>query len=273
MPTVTGKGIDVSSWQGNYINWEEVKKAGYSFAIIRAGFGRECSQKDASFEVNYAGAKKAGLLVGAYWYSYAVSPEDAKKEAEACLATLSGKTFDLPIFYDIEEASILSKSSKDVTAIAKNFCETIEKGGYRAGIYGGFDLFRKIDDAVEDKYPRWFAQWYTECQYEKPVAIWQYTESLTVPGISGNVDGNVSYIDFKTPSKPATLVIPSPDVKKYSIIELAFRTMNGEYSSGDTRKALLGDKYQKVQDCVNLLAADAGMFLIAKKLNEGGFLK
>ena len=272
MPTVTGKGIDVSSWQGNYINWDEVKKAGYSFAIIRAGFGRERSQKDASFEVNYTGAKKAGLLIGAYWYSYAVSPEDAKKEAEACLATLSGKTFDLPIFYDIEEASILSKSSKDVTAIAKNFCEAIEKGGYRAGIYGGFDLFRKIDDSVEDKYPRWFAQWYTECQYEKPVAIWQYTESLTVPGISGNVDGNVSYMNLGK-SEPVKPVKPSPDVNKYSIIELAFRTMNGEYSSGDERKTLLGSKYQQVQDCVNILAADAGMFLVAKKLNEGGFLK
>ena len=96
---------------------------------------------------------------------------------------------------------------------------------------------------------------------------------MTVPGISGNVDGNVSYIDFKTPSKPATLVIPSPDVNKYSIIELAFRTMNGEYSSGDTRKALLGNKYQKVQDCVNILAADAGMFLVAKKTERKGILE
>lgn len=270
MATITGKGIDVSSWQGNYINWTEVKNAGYNFAIIRAGFGRERSQKDSSFEVNYAGAKKAGLAVGAYWYSYAVSPADAKQEAEACLATLNGKTFDLPIFYDIEEHSILAKSSGDITAIAKNFCEAIEAGGFKAGIYGGFDLFRKIDDAVEDKYPRWFAQWYTECQYEKPVAIWQYTENLTVPGISGNVDGNVSYIDYKNQAKP---VEPSPDVNKYSIIELAFRTMNGAYSSGDERKALLGDKYQKVQDCVNILAADAGAFLIAKQLKEKGFLK
>ena len=75
------KGIDVSYHNGE-INWAAVKAAGYEFAILRAGYGRYISQKDKKFEQNYAGAKAAGIKVGAYWYSYAVSPEDAVTESK-----------------------------------------------------------------------------------------------------------------------------------------------------------------------------------------------
>ena len=94
------KGIDVSSWQG-VVDYRKVKASGINFVIIRAGFGREVSQKDNCFEQNYKNAKAAGLDIGAYWYSYADSAEDAVREAKACREVIKGKKFEYPIFFDL----------------------------------------------------------------------------------------------------------------------------------------------------------------------------
>ena len=98
------KGIDVSSWQG-IVDYKKVKAGDIDFVIIRAGFGRETSQKDNCFEQNYSAAKAAGLDVGAYWYSYADSAEDAVREAKACMEVIKGKKFEYPIYFDLEEQS------------------------------------------------------------------------------------------------------------------------------------------------------------------------
>jgi len=79
------KGIDVSVHQGE-IDWKKVKSDAVKFAILRAGYGREITQKDAQFEKNYAGCKVNAIPVGAYWYSYAVSVDEAKQEATAALS-------------------------------------------------------------------------------------------------------------------------------------------------------------------------------------------
>ena len=111
------KGIDVSEHQG-VIDWAKVAKDGVQFAVLRAGYGRELSQKDKQFERNYAGAKAAGIKVGAYWYSYANSVERGEQEARTCLKVLEGKCFELPIFFDQEyEKSILALSNKTRTDI------------------------------------------------------------------------------------------------------------------------------------------------------------
>ena len=81
------KGIDVSHHQGK-IDWEKVTADGIQFAIIRAGFGNSASQKDEQFDANMQGALATGLPVGAYWFSYAVDGEDARKEAEVCHSIL-----------------------------------------------------------------------------------------------------------------------------------------------------------------------------------------
>ena len=96
------KGIDVSVHNGT-IDWQKVKDTGIDFAILRAGYGRFESQKDTKFEDNYAGAKAVGLSIGAYWYSYATTPDEAKQEAEVCISILNGKQFEYPIFFDLEE--------------------------------------------------------------------------------------------------------------------------------------------------------------------------
>ena len=96
------KGIDISKYQRN-IDFNAVAASGVEFVIIQAGYGHDISQKDPYFEQNYAAAKAAGLKVGAYWFSYASDPEDARKEAIICAEAIKGKQFDFPIYYDLED--------------------------------------------------------------------------------------------------------------------------------------------------------------------------
>ena len=128
------KGIDVSSWQGN-IDFAKVKASGIDFVIIRAGYGRETRQNDNCFELNYRNAKAAGLDVGAYWYSYADSAEDAVKEARACMEVIKGKKFEYPIYFDLEEQSQFAKGRNFCDSVIKAFCGELEKNGYLAGLY------------------------------------------------------------------------------------------------------------------------------------------
>ena len=190
-------GIDVSTWQGTNNDFVKAKNSGLKFVMIRAGYGREVSQKDNAFEANYKNAKKAGVKIGAYWYSYATSKADAIKEANACIACLKGKQFELPIFYDIEEQSILSKSASELKDIISAFCDTLNKNKYYAGVYSGFAVTNKVGTAFMNKYPVWFAQWYKECQYNGTYGIWQYTDNVYVSGV-GNVDGDYLYKDYTT---------------------------------------------------------------------------
>ena len=92
--------IDISTWQQN-VDFNKVKAAGVTAVIIRGGFSET---KDNQFENHYRGARAAGLKIGAYWYSYAYSVSEAEKEAKACISVLSGKSFDLPVYYDMEES-------------------------------------------------------------------------------------------------------------------------------------------------------------------------
>jgi len=115
------KCIDVSTWQGS-IDFNKVKSAGYNYVIIRAGYGKEKSQKDNMFETNYKKAKSAGLKVGAYWFSYAMSPSTATAEADACLSCIKGKKFELPVYYDMEYQPAMSTSNSNYTKMAVNFC-------------------------------------------------------------------------------------------------------------------------------------------------------
>ncbi|MBR2724603.1 MAG: glycoside hydrolase family 25 protein [Ruminococcus sp.] len=184
------KCLDVSEWQGT-IDWKKVVSAGYSYAILRAGFGRSDTQKDKDFEKNYTNAKAAGVKLGAYWYSYAVDKADAIKEAKACLSVIKGKSFELPVFYDMEDSSMSKLGKAKLTEIAKAFCDALINGGVRAGVYSNPNWFNNYLDYNELRklYPIWLAQYYKEPQYD--CDVWQYTSEGKVAGIVGNVDLNV----------------------------------------------------------------------------------
>mgnify|MGYP003166772952 CR=1 FL=1 len=169
------KGIDVSKHQGN-VNWSHVKADGVKFAIIRAGYGKEAYQKDIQFENNYAGCKSNGIPVGVYWYSYATTPDEARKEAAVCLSIIKGKTFEYPVYFDIEEPSVLAKGKAACTAIAKAFLEAVEQAGYFVGIYSSkVHLENCITEELRARYAVWVAHYgnvdVNECYIDYPAAI------------------------------------------------------------------------------------------------------
>ena len=156
------KGIDVSKHNGN-VNWSHVKADGVEFAIIRAGYGKEISQKDVQFENNYAGCKSNGVPVGAYWYSYATNEAEARQEAAVCLQVLKGKTFEFPIYYDIEEKKQFALGKAACTAIARAFLEIVEKAGYWVGLYSSTYFLRYFESDLLKRYAVWVAQYGTKC--------------------------------------------------------------------------------------------------------------
>ena len=188
------KGIDVSEHQG-VIDWAKVAKDGVQFAVIRAGYGRELSQKDKQFERNYAGAKAAGIQVGAYWYSYANSVERGEQEARTCLKVLDGKHLDLPVFFDQEyEPGILKLSTKTRTDIVLKFLETIKAAGRPCGPYSSTNFITANLQANRlTEYPLWIAEYGSKLHYTGKVWAWQYTSKGRVNGIRGNVDCNHGY--------------------------------------------------------------------------------
>lgn len=198
-------GIDISKHNGN-IDWKSVKASGkVDFCIIRAGYGKSISQKDAKFEQNYAGCKAQGIPVGAYWYSYAITPAEAEAEARVFLQAIAGKQFEMPVYFDIEEKSTLNTGSKNVSAIVKAFCNTMEKAGYWCGVYTSRAHAQSyFDDEVKNRYSLWLAEWGAKLNYTGgEVGMWQKSEKGRIIGISGNVDLDECYVDYPTVIKAA----------------------------------------------------------------------
>ena len=186
--------VDVSEFQQN-INFTQLKDSGIKAVIIRAGYGREKSQKDTMFESHYRNAKAAGLKIGIYWYSYADSAGDAEKEAKACLECINNKSLDMPIYYDLEDNSQVKLGKTKLTEIAERFCKTIKKSNYRAGVYANLNWFNNyLDyDKLKAKYSIWLAQYNDKA--ELACDIWQNSSTGKVSGYGGNIDTNVIYND------------------------------------------------------------------------------
>ena len=197
----TRRGVDVSEYQED-VDWAQVKAAGFDFAFIRIGYrGYSIGQlkPDDYARENLAKAKAAGMDVGVYFYSQAVSPEEAKAEAQWCLEFLQSEALDLPVVYDWEwvsrEARTGSMDRATLTECAKIFCETIENSGYQAMIYFNSHISRDLLDLEElAEYPFWLAQYKDQLDYPHRVDVWQYTETGSVPGIEGDVDIDLMFI-------------------------------------------------------------------------------
>ena len=194
--TVSGsvaKCIDVSTWQGS-IDFNKVKSAGYDYVIIRAGYGKEKSQKDNMFETNYKKAKSAGLKVGAYWFSYAMSPSTATAEADACLSCIKGKKFELPVYYDMEYQPAMSTSNSNYTKMAVNFCNKLKSNGFKSGVYSSasvYDYLLNRKTLKNNGISIWNAEWYIKPSIT--CDVWQYSDNGRINGISTNVDLNYIY--------------------------------------------------------------------------------
>lgn len=190
------KGIDVSVHNGN-IDWNKVKADGIDFAMLRAGYGKLVSQKDEQFENNYAGAKAAGIPVGAYWYSYAMDKDEAQQEADVFLSVIKGKQFEFPVYFDLEEKKQFDLGKDKVSAIMRAFLERVEAAGYFVGLYGSASsLTTHTADDIKSRYTIWLAHWADQTNYSGAYGIWQHSEKGSVKGISGNVDLDFGYKDF-----------------------------------------------------------------------------
>ena len=193
-------GVDVSVWQGE-IDWQQVSQAGMEFAMIRLGY-RGTTQgglgEDDYSQTNYENATAAGLQVGGYFFSQAVTPEEAVEEAEFVLDMIRGWNITMPIVYDWEYGGADSRTAnvdaRTLTDCTLAFCRTIENAGYEAMIYFNEDQSHKAMYLGElTDYGFWLAQYGGMLDYPYRVDMWQYTSTGTVPGIAGNVDINLLF--------------------------------------------------------------------------------
>lgn len=200
------KGIDVSRYQRN-IDYAKLKAAGVEFVIIQAGYGDVISypnQKDNMFESHYKAATAAGLHVGAYWYSYATTPDGAKREAQGFIQTIKGKRFDMPVYMDLEEKSQFSTGKTNCSNMVTAFCNELEKANYWSGLYISRSPCQQyITTEVANRYSLWLAEYSSKCNYSGVYDMWQFTSSARYNGYNGNLDADVCYKDYPTLIKNA----------------------------------------------------------------------
>ncbi len=200
---VTGsgvRGIDVSKWNGS-VDWKAVKNSGIDFVIIRCGYrgyGSGVLVEDPTYKKNIQGATAAGLKVGVYFFTQAISAVEAVEEASMVLERVKNYSLSYPIFLDVESsggrADGIGKGVR--TEVCKAFCETIQKAGYTAGIYANKTwLTEKIDASSLSSYKIWLAQYATEPTYTGKYDMWQYQSTGRISGISTDVDMNWSYME------------------------------------------------------------------------------
>lgn len=198
-------GIDVSEHQG-IIDWPQVAEAGIQFAMIRAGFRGYGSEgtlnEDICWQQNFREATDAGLQVGVYFFSQAITQDEAREEARFVLSLLNGATLQLPIVFDWEhvsapDARTAAMTARQLNACALAFCQEIEQAGYDAMVYFNQDQARHMYDLLslqEAGYPFWLAMYSDTMTFAHKLSMWQYTDGGNVPGISTNVDMNLLFV-------------------------------------------------------------------------------
>lgn len=195
------RGIDVSRWNGD-IDWNKVKDSGVSYVIIRCGYRGSSAGaliEDWNYKKNIQGAINAGLKVGVYFFSQAITEAEAVEEASMVLGLVKNYKISYPIFIDTEpsggRADSLTKAQR--TAVCNAFCQTIKNAGYSAGIYASKSWFNsKLTVSSLSAYKIWVAQYASTCTYTGRYDLWQYSAKGSISGIGGDVDLNYSYMGY-----------------------------------------------------------------------------
>lgn len=200
------RGIDVSRWQGD-INWSQVAADDVSFVMLGT---RSKGAVDPYFHRNIQQASAAGVKVGVYIYSLAMTPEMAVEEANFVLNLIHDYPVSYPVAFDMEDSTQGTLSEDELAAIANAFCGRISEAGYYPVIYANDNWLANKLDMSKMNYPVWAARYSAKPAYQNPV-MWQATSTGAVNGISGNVDIDFQFKDF-------TSVIPAN----------TWRTINGQ---------------------------------------------
>lgn len=250
-------GIDVSKHQG-VINWDAVAAdPSVQFAILRAGYGRYESQVDAQWARNYAECKRLGIPVGAYWYSYAVTPADAATEGRLFAKVLDGKQFAYPVYFDQEDGSIPAAQR---TACALAFFDALGATWYK-GYYSYTSWMPSVDLAAIRQHcdTVWLADYRANPDQTIQRDMHQYTSSGTVAGIGGRVDCNRAYVDIPTLVRAAG----KNGFEKEDNTMYSDTLKIGPVSGGD-RKTMAA-----LAESLNLPHFDAGDYIIVGPASEG----
>lgn len=203
------KGIDISSWQKGLVSLP------VDFAIFKISEGRTWS--DPCFDEFYELAKREGVPVGAYAFSYATTEEIARQEANKALSLLKGRDLPLGLYIDVESAEMLALSDSKLTAVVKAFCDTIRDAGYVAGAYGSSgQLWAKVGPSYVGDIIVWAASWGAKPSIS--CDLWQYTDNERISGYNGPVDGDEAlserFIAMVKGSAPAPKPEPTDDYIK-----------------------------------------------------------
>lgn len=166
-------GIDISDAQGVF-DWD--KAEGVTFAVLKGGGGNNGLYTNKQFQRNYEECVKRGIDVGCYWYSKALTVEQAEQEAayffDNCLA---GKKFTLPVYMDVEHKEMLALGKDALTAIVLAFCAALEKRGAWVGIYSSRAMFEGyMHDEQLARFAHWVAEWNETCRYGRDFGLWQF---------------------------------------------------------------------------------------------------
>ena len=193
------RGIDVSYHDGE-IDFTKVKSQ-VDFVIMRAGYGnKDEDSKEVKFSTYYEDAKKNNIPVGTYWYCYALTPEEALVEAQVFMKRVKGKKFEFPVYYDVEEPSVLATGSENLKNMINTFCGELEKNNYYCGLYSSsYYLKSLISEEIKQKYAIWVAHWGVDKpNYDGKWGVWQYTSDGHLDGIqSQRVDLDIAIIDYE----------------------------------------------------------------------------
>lgn len=218
------QGIDVSKYQGD-IDWQAVRNAGVTFAMIRVGYVTNGTMVvDDKFKQNMSGALSAGVNPGVYIYSYATNVEQAKLEAQLLLREIEPYKGQItyPIAWDIEDEKWQGSLSTRVrTDMAKAFADAIEAAGYYVTIYSNlYWIENKLYWSELTAYDMWLAQWTDEPTDQYDYGMWQYTSSGSVAGINGRVDMDYAYKNYPEIMRNAGLngiEKPQPEQRTYVV--------------------------------------------------------
>ena len=272
-PSTNIKGVDISHWQKG-IDFSALKQAGVKFAIIRAGYS---TKKDDAMDKFIADCKKYGIDFGFYWYSYAMTVEQAQAEADKCIEVIKGLSPTYPVFFDMEEKKQIDLLDTDTrTKMAIAFCEKIKKARFKPGIYANPSFMENYFDKRQlvGKYDIWLAHWTNSpdrpSSYNYGQTMWQWG----LDRIGGyDIDGDVCFCKYAkpAPAKPAP-VKPAPAPAKKTVEQLAREVIRGDWGNGQERKDRLtaaGYDYNTVQSLVDKILNKSQTTVKAdKKSNE-----
>lgn len=261
------EGIDVSKWNKN-IDWTAVKNAGIDFAFVRTsyrGYEKGGLATDSYAPANMKNAAAAGVKVGAYIFSQAITVKEAQEEADYLIKSVQGYRINMPLVFDFEyytggrlEKAKLSKRAK--TDICLAFCERIKEAGYTPLVYANKTMLNKdlYASEISSKYPVWLAHYTNSTDYAGDYSFWQYTSSGKVAGISGNVDMNYWYskpgdsASFGVPGVSAAIKAPSATTLSgkaaaYDQVKLTWKKVSGASGYRIYRYDTVSRSYKKIK--------------------------